>query len=75
MTDGEEKIYQEIMKLRTEMATANANFTALKTIVEDHDTHIETAKADRNKIIGISWIGGGIAAIGGFIYEMFFRHS
>jgi hypothetical protein len=30
-------------------------------------------KADRNKIIGISWIGGGILALGGLVFQ-FFKH-
>ncbi len=73
MTPSEEKIYEAVREIAITQATFNANFTTLKEVVKEHDGHIETLKSDRNKVIGMSWIGGSILAIGTAIWE-FFKH-
>ena len=74
MTQSEQKIYDAVIDIATEQATFNANFLTLKQMVEDHDKHIETLKSDRAKIVGVSWLGGSIVAIGSLVYEFFFKH-
>ena len=68
MTDGELKIYEAVMKLREEVATYKTTQDGLKETVKEHDGHIETMQADRNKALGITWAGGILGGLGFFTW-------
>jgi hypothetical protein len=73
MTPSEQKIYDAIVEIKIQQGVFIEKHHTLKTLVDSHGNHIETMKADRNKIIGISWLGGGLLALAGLIFE-FFKH-
>jgi hypothetical protein len=74
MTSSEQKIYDAVIAISREQAAFNAQFVDLKNKVDEHDVHIETMKDDRNKVIGVSWLGGALIALGGAIWEIY-KHS
>ena len=74
MTPSEQKIYDEVVKIGNQQAMQMERIGNLKEDVSEHEKKIETLTADRNKVIGISWLGGGLLAIGSLIYEIF-KHS
>lgn len=68
MTAGEEKIYEAIMELREEVAVYKTQQENLEKVVSEHDGHIETSKADRNKFLGIAMVGGAMGGLGFFAW-------
>lgn len=74
MTGSEQKIFDEIVKLREQQAVLISKLKDISKDVYEHDKDIRLLVSDRNKVIGISWLGGGLLAIGSVIYEIF-KHS
>lgn len=75
MSEGELKIFEKLNEISERQVAFHERFISLEKTVIGHDTHIEQLKSDRNKAIGVAWLGSGILAICVFIYELFFKHS
>lgn len=73
MTPAEQKIYDAVNDMAIKQAVFNNKFETLEKTVAVHNTHIETLKSDRNKVIGVSWVGGFFITIGGIILEWFHK--
>ena len=71
MTESERKIYEAVQNIATEQARFNTKFDSLNQTVSHHTTNIDMLVGDRNKIIGVSWLGGGLITLGAVIWQFF----
>ncbi len=65
MTPGEQKIYDALMEQNTKVTLALERINHVEKQTNENAEQIESYKADRNKAIGVMWLGGLFAA-GGF---------
>lgn len=77
MTESEQKIYDKLLLMEAESSTfrqmATEELISIKDLVAKHEKHIEVLIADRNKVIGISWVIGLLGTVGLAVYELFMK--
>lgn len=66
MSPEQQKIYDLLMEIKQDQAVFIEKHNTLSVKVGLHNDHIETMKADRNKFLGVAWVGGLLGGLGFF---------